>query len=62
MVEHAEPKNDQLNRCNGTTYQDETNSKTDNTYYKLTMDTFITVDPMIGMKGITPYTFLEDLD
>ncbi len=30
--------------------------------YKLTMDTFITIDPMIGMAGITPYTLLEGLD
>jgi len=29
------------------------------TSYKLTMDTFVTIDPMIGMKGITPYTLLE---
>lgn len=29
---------------------------------KLTIDTFISIDPMIGMKGITPYTFLEVSD
>lgn len=30
--------------------------------YKLTMDTFVTIDPMIGMDGITPYSLLEGLD
>ena len=30
--------------------------------YKLTTETFVAIDPMIGMKGITPYTFLEDVD
>ncbi|WP_318615131.1 ATP-dependent RecD-like DNA helicase [Sporosarcina sp. YIM B06819] len=30
--------------------------------YELTVDTFITIDPMIGMKGVTPYDFLEVAD
>lgn len=30
--------------------------------YKLTTETFIAIDPMIGMSGITPYTLLEDVD
>ncbi len=30
--------------------------------YKLTMATMLSVDPLIGMNGITPYTFLEDVD
>ncbi|MFJ7933573.1 ATP-dependent RecD-like DNA helicase [Sporosarcina sp. NPDC096371] len=30
--------------------------------YELTLDTFITIDPLIGMKGITPYDFLEATD
>ena len=30
--------------------------------YKLTIDTFVTIDPMIGMAGITPYTLLEGHD
>ncbi|QUW22166.1 ATP-dependent RecD-like DNA helicase [Sporosarcina sp. Marseille-Q4063] len=29
--------------------------------YKLTMDTFVTIDPMIGMNGISPYN-LEGVD
>jgi exodeoxyribonuclease V alpha subunit len=29
--------------------------------YKLTMETFVTIDPMIGMNGITPYN-LEGVD
>ena len=36
--------------------QDETN-KERQVVYELTTETFVTVDPMIGMKGITPYTF-----
>lgn len=30
--------------------------------YELTMATFIAIDPMIGMKGITPYDYLETSD
>lgn len=28
--------------------------------YKLTAENFISIDPMIGMQGITPYAFLEE--
>lgn len=30
--------------------------------FELTTETFISIDPMIGMKGITPYHFLEASD
>ncbi len=30
--------------------------------FELTTETFISIDPMIGMKGITPYHFLEATD
>lgn len=30
--------------------------------FELTTETFISIDPMIGMKGITPYQFLEATD
>ncbi|WP_342505268.1 ATP-dependent RecD-like DNA helicase [Sporosarcina sp. FSL K6-2383] len=30
--------------------------------YELTMATFITIDPMIGMQGVTPYDYLETSD
>lgn len=30
--------------------------------YALTTETFVTIDPMIGMDGITPYTYLEVVD
>lgn len=29
---------------------------------RLTMQTVLSVDPMIGMNGITPYAFLDDVD
>ena len=32
------------------------------TQHGLTMENFAYIDPMIGMKGITPYTFLEATD
>ncbi len=32
------------------------------TVYELTMATFITIDPMIGMQGVTPYDYLETSD
>ncbi|MFC5591099.1 ATP-dependent RecD-like DNA helicase [Sporosarcina soli] len=32
------------------------------TIFELTTETFISIDPMIGMKGITPYHFLEASD
>lgn len=31
-------------------------------HVKLTMDTIDLIDPMIGMNGITPYTFLKDVN
>ena len=30
--------------------------------YELTTQTFLTIDPMIGMKGVNPYNFLEVAD
>lgn len=30
--------------------------------YALTTATMLAVDPMIGMQGTTPYTFLQDVD
>jgi len=30
--------------------------------YELTMETFMTIDPLIGMRGVTPYEFLEASD
>ncbi len=30
--------------------------------FALTMDTFMTIDPLIGMKGVTPFEFLEASD
>lgn len=38
--------------------QDEKKQETP-TVYELTTETFIAIDPLIGMDGITPYTFLE---
>lgn len=32
------------------------------TVYELTMATFIAIDPMIGMQGVTPYDYLETSD
>ena len=36
---------------------DENTEDTEPGKYKLTMDTFVAIDPMIGMKGISPYNF-----
>ena len=30
--------------------------------YELTMETFMTIDPLVGMRGVTPYEFLEASD
>jgi exodeoxyribonuclease V alpha subunit len=30
--------------------------------YELTMETFMTIDPLVGMSGVTPYEFLEASD
>lgn len=30
--------------------------------HKLTMETILGIDPMIGMQGVTPYDFLEAMD
>jgi len=43
----------------------ETNVSTDDSQpsiFALTMDTFLIIDPLIGMKGVTPYEFLEASD
>ncbi|MFD1927346.1 ATP-dependent RecD-like DNA helicase [Sporosarcina siberiensis] len=36
--------------------------KDDHSVYKLTTETFVSINPMIGMDGITPYTFFEAAD
>jgi len=38
------------------------NAQVSPTNYELTTETFVTIDPMIGMQGITPYTLLEDVN
>ena len=40
----------------------QSSSSDETTIYKLTMDTFVEIDPMIGMNGVTPYTFLVGVD
>jgi len=43
----------------------ESNVSTDDSQpsiFALTMDTFLIIDPLIGMKGVTPYEFLEASD
>lgn len=42
--------------------EDVTNDDEIDKKYELTTATFLAVDPMIGMKGITPYTLIEDVD
>lgn len=40
----------------------EQTAHTEPSVYELTMATFISIDPMIGMQGVSPYDYIETID
>lgn len=58
----SEQEIDEVLAINTSTTEEEGLEKPETTVFHLTRTSFLTIDPMIGMKGITPYTLLEEVD